>query len=184
MLLFNYTRPSHPIVLGAGSAQLQLGSAGSSKPGDQHSVALYDPSGTRLGHARLRAHLVDHGQTLAAHLRQKLQPESVVPRARKGREESKKLHVHYHLDSPPPAHRSLNCKQHARAANRRGQRRCKHCSRERPMTGPAGRGQAQTDWLQSNEYAHALSAPSTPWHGPEETHDEKLQTQEKPLDWE
>lgn len=192
MLLFNYTRPSHPIVLGAGSTQMQLDSAGSSEPGDQHSVALYDPSGTRLGRARLRAHLVDHGPTLAAHLGQRMQPKAITPReipvprsgeshqrAKKGREGSKKLHVHYHQDSPPPGNRSHNCKRHARAASRRRQRHCKHCSRERPMTGPADWGKAQTDWLQSDDRTHPLSAPSTPWYGPTETSGEKLQTEDR-----
>jgi hypothetical protein len=159
---------------------MQLDSAGSSKPGEQHLVALYDPSGKRFGHARVHAHLCDHGTTLAAHLQKKPQPQAANSRNRLNTnrvlnvsrkcagtcgEGSKKVHVHYHLDSPPPpVHRSRNCRRRSRPASKSRHQYCRHCSRERPVTGPEWRGQQETSLAASHCQATSLSAPSTPWH--------------------
>jgi hypothetical protein len=156
---------------------MQLDRAGSSKPGEQHLVALYDPSGKRFGHARLHASLRDHGTSMAEHLPQKLHrtnsrkrhTSNLIPSdthyfSRKGRAGSKKVHVHYHVDSPPPRQRSSRCRDYSRAASKSRQQRYRYCSRERPVTGPTeGRGEEQASWP-ADANANSLSAPATPWH--------------------
>eukprot|EP00892_Ulva_mutabilis_P004091 jgi/Ulvmu1/2053/UM120_0049.1 len=75
ILLVNFNKESQPDLLGAGAAKLRIGRPGNSTPGEQHQVALHDPFGVPVAHARLHVKLSDHGASMHHHLLKSSRPD-------------------------------------------------------------------------------------------------------------
>lgn len=188
ILLVSYHDGYQPQLLGAGAAKLRIDLPGNGTPGEQHLVALYDPFGLPVAHARCEVQLSNHGTSMHPHLLRPSRPahrqkEKGSGQLQQCKPSSKQLHApakslnshasldlacspaslhvhcHVHSPSPPPPAASVS-RARKSPPRKKPSKASQRQSKARPMSTPQRqRGCPSPPGIPR---VYPLSAPSTP----------------------